>query len=166
MMSWFASLGMPLTAAEEDDARAHMLGLGLPEMPVVGVATWAEARAVATAPLGDPDWWAAEERVRRELLDAATTRHGRLPLLETLTSATRAAADATLGAAAVAAARMGEADPEMIRVAAGAGAQAIYLAALAEAAGHGEAHAFAAKLRLFAAGHWPLGVVDGRIMLF
>lgn len=165
-MPWFVSLGAPLTGAEVEDARAHILGLGLPDLPVSGVAGWHEARAAASLPLGEHDWWGAEERLRRALLDAAAARHGRTALLAALTEATRDGAAPAMGAAAVAAARMGVASQEMIRAAAGAAMQAVYLAALARAAGHGEAHPFAAKLRLFAAGRWPLGVAEGRILVF
>jgi hypothetical protein len=165
-LPWFASLGAPITDAEADDARAHVKGLGLPELPVVGVAGWTEARAAASTPFGAHDWWNAEERLRRGLLDAAAARHGRDPLLAALTEATQVGAAPVMGAAAVTAARMGVANQEMIHAAAGAAMQAVYLAALAQAAGHGEAHPFAAKLRLFAAGRWPLGVVNERIVLF
>lgn len=165
-LSWFAALGLPLTDAEAEDARVHMRGLGLPELPVAGVSDWAAARAATSTPLGEHDWWAAEERLRRALLDAAAAQHGRVPLLQALTAATQEGAAPVMGAAAMAAARMGVASQEMIRAAAGAATQAVYLAALARAAGHGDAHPFAAKLRLFAAGRWPLGVVEGCILVF
>ncbi len=165
-LPWFVSLGAPLTGAEAADARSHVGGLGLPELPVVGVAGWEQARRAASTPPGEIDWWAAEERLRRGLLDAAASLHGKTVVLQALSRVMGAANEVALGAAAVAAARTGVADEEMIRAAAGAAVQAAYQAGLAQAGGHGEAHPFAAKLRLFAAGRWPLGVVDGRIMVF
>jgi hypothetical protein len=71
-----------------------------------------------------------------------------------------------LGAAAVAAARAGMADPSVTRVAAGAASQACDQAALALAAGADGHHPFAAKYRLFLAGRWPLGVVGSRGFVF
>lgn len=165
-LSWFASLGAPLSEAERDDARTHMAGLRMPALPIATVPDWAAARQAASLPVGKPDWWAAEERLRHQLLEAAGARHGTSALLAALSEVTRTATEPTLAGAAMAATRSGIADPEMIRAAAGAGAQAVYLAALAEAAGQGANHPFAAKLRLFAAGRWPLGTVGGRVLVF
>ncbi len=165
-LPWFARLGAPLGEAERDDGRAHMAGLGMPALPVTAVPDWPTARQAASAPIGEPDWWAAEERFRRQLLDAASARHGADALRAALSEIVALATPATMAAAATTAARMGGADQAMARAAAGAGAQALYLAALAQAAGHGQQHPFAAKLRLFAAGRWPLGVVGGRILVF
>jgi hypothetical protein len=63
-------------------------------------------------------------------------------------------------------ARGGVADQALMRVAAGAAAQACHQAALARAAGAGDDHAFAQKFRLYAGGRWPLGVVGGRLFVF
>jgi hypothetical protein len=71
-----------------------------------------------------------------------------------------------LGAASIAAARDGVADPALSRVAAGAATQAAYQAALARAAGSPDSHPFAIKFRLFAAGRWPLGLVSDTFHLF
>jgi hypothetical protein len=65
----------------------------------------------------------------------------------------------------MAAARMGDAAPASIHVAAGAGAQAVYQVAVARVAGDG-ASRFESKFRLFAAGRWPLGVKGSRLVLF
>lgn len=165
-LSWFSSLGAPLTEAEVEDALSQTTGVGLPALPVAAVGSWDQARMAARTPLDPENWWAAEERLRRVLLDAAVLQHGREPLMAALTEATQLGAAPVPGAAAIAAARMGVLSREMIGAAAGAATQAVYLAALAEAAGHDAGYPFTAKLRLFAGGRWPLGVVDGKILVF
>jgi hypothetical protein len=50
-------------------------------------------------------------------------------------------------------------------VAAGAAAHAVYQLAVARLA-HARGSLFESKFRLFAAGHWPLGVVGSRLFLF
>ena len=74
--------------------------------------------------------------------------------------------DTVMGAASAAAARAGIADQALARVAAGAATQAAYHAALVRAAGAGDAHPFALKYRLYAAGHWPLSVTGGKFWVF
>jgi len=61
---------------------------------------------------------------------------------------------------------MGCSDPGLIRAAAGALGEALYLAKLAELASEASSHPFLLKLALFAGGHWPLGVVDDHFYVF
>ncbi|HEV7371868.1 hypothetical protein [Arenibaculum sp.] len=164
--SWFAALGEPLGAGEAEDAAACVAGLGFPGTPVEAVGGWAEAERLARGPDWDPAWWAAEDRERARLLAEAGARLAETALYGALTRVMETALDVTHGHAAVAAARSGIADPYLIRVAAGAAAQACDQAAAALAAGAGPEHAFAAKYRLFAAGRWPLGVIGGRYRVF
>jgi hypothetical protein len=86
-------------------------------------------------------------------------------VMTALTKVTDAATRIVLGAASVAAARQGIADPALARAAAGAATQAAYQAALALAGGAQSNHPFAVKYRLFAAGRWPLGVVKNSFYL-
>ncbi len=164
--SWFAACGEPLTAAEHEEAEAWIRGLGIAVEGVEAVPAWAEAARLAKAPDWSRDWWDAEERERRLLYAAAIEVAGEPALLAALTRVTDAATRVLHGAASVAAGRAGVADPALTRVAAGAASQACDQAALALAAGAGDAHPFAAKHRLFLAGRWPLGVVGERCFVF
>jgi hypothetical protein len=74
--------------------------------------------------------------------------------------------EAAHGSAAVQAARFGNVDPALIRAAAGALVQALCFNRLAELAGEKSDHPFFVKHALFAGGHWPLGIVNGRYYIF
>jgi hypothetical protein len=157
---WFAAAGEPLADAERAEAMAYLAGLGLADVGVAGVTTWLAAKAVADDPAWDRRWWDAEERLRLALRADGRRRLDGDGLERALTRIT-AASDLVHGAAAVACARAGIADPALIKSAAGAATQACYQAALAVAAGAGAEHTFLVKLRLFAGGRWPLGIVAG-----
>lgn len=164
-ISWFAALGAPLDPAENAEAHDYLAALGMAEAHVRPCADWREAEATMHAP-GYGAWWAAEERLRQALLAEGTRRLGADGLMQALTQVTNGASDVTLGAAAVAATRFGVSDPALARVAAGSAIEASYHAALVRAVGAAPGHAFAIKFRLFAAGHWPLGVADGVFRVF
>jgi hypothetical protein len=164
--SWFAACGEPLTEGEIEDARLWLGALGLGRLAIEGVASWAEAGSLAQAPEWSRQWWEAEEKERARLHAEAAAAFGEPPLLGALSRVTDAATRVLHGAAAVAAARAGLADPMLTRVAAGAATQACYQAALALAAGADGHHPFAAKYRVFLAGRWPLGVVGDRGFVF
>jgi hypothetical protein len=161
---WFAAAGEPLEDAERDDGGRYLAALGLNGVEVAGAADWLGAKAIADDPDWDRRWWDAEERLRVALLSACRHRYEG-PGLDLALSRITTASDRLHGAAAVACARAGIADAALIKCAAGAGTQACYQFALAVAAGAGPDHAFAVKLRLFAGGRWPLGVVAGRYYL-
>ena len=164
-VSWFAAAGEPLIEPEIAEARDYLAVLGLGAMNVASAGNWATAKRIARDPAWDARWWQAEERLRKSLLDDLA-RAGEIDLvMAALTRVTDAATRVVLGAASVAAARQGVADPALTRAAAGAATQACYQAALALAAGAKNDHPFAIKYRLFAAGRWPLGVVRGEFYL-
>lgn len=158
---WFAALGEALTEAERADMAAYLAGLGFAGAPVAAARDWDAAARIVTDPAWEQRWWDAEEGLRTDLLRRAGERLGETRMLEALSSVTQAAHDATIGAAAMAAARSRSSDPGLIRAAAGAATQACYQGALVVLAGAGDEHAFAAKLRLFRAGRWVLGIVRG-----
>ena len=164
--SWFAACGEPLTDAERDEAAGWMAELGIRIAGVELVTSWEEAGRLAKSPDWSRAWWDAEERERKRLYGAAAEAAGEPALLAALTRVTDAATRLLHGAASVGASRAGVADPALTRVAAGAASQACYQAALALAAGAGDAHPFAAKHRLFLAGRWALGVVGERCFVF
>jgi hypothetical protein len=158
--SWFAALGEPLTDGDVSEAHAYA---GAVE--VLGVTTWPEAEAFLKSPDASLDWWDREEALRKSLLAEAEARRPERALWTSLTELTTEAGDLVHGKAATAAARMGNAAPASIHVAAGAASQAVYQLAVARLAGN-QTSPFERKFRLFAAGRWPLGVVGSRLFLF
>jgi hypothetical protein len=160
--SWFAALGEPLTGGDIVEAQSYA---GCDD-DVVLVRTWPEAEAfLKTAEPPALAWWDREERLRKELLAKARTRYPERALWTSLTELTTEAGDLVHGKAATAAARLGNAAPASIHVAAGAASQAVYQLAVARIAGD-TASPFESKFRLFAAGRWPLGVAGSRLVLF
>jgi len=158
--SWFAALGEPLTDGDVAEARTYA---GAVE--VGGVTSWPEAEDFLKSPNASLDWWDREETLRKSLLAEAERRHPERALWTSLTELTTEAGDLIHGKAATAAARMGNAAPASIHVAAGAASQAVYQLAVARLAGN-RTSPFESKFRLFAAGRWPLGVVGSRLFLF
>ena len=73
--------------------------------------------------------------------------------------------DLVHGKAATAAARAGNVAAASIHVAAGAASQAVYQLAVARIAGAADS-VFESKFRMFAAGRWPLGMANGKFVLF
>jgi hypothetical protein len=146
---WFSALGAPLDPAERAEIDAYLAGLHL-SAPVHQVGSWQEAAAICAQPADA--WWSAEEaeRVRLE----------RGVALDPADPAWLALNQALHGAAAVAAARSGCADPGLIRAAAGAASYAAHQARLAQAAGAGPGHPFLRKYALYCGGRWPLGVYE------
>lgn len=169
LASWFAALGERLTQGERWDVRAYLAGLGFADAGVGAIASWDEAAAIAKSPDWSRAWWDREEAERQHLLRICGSRHAEHALMTALSRVMELAAATTHGAAAIAASRAGVADPALIRVAAGAAAQAAYQAALpvlaGTAAGETE-HPFSIKFRLFEAGRWPLGIAGGSFHIF
>jgi len=165
-VAWFSSLGEPLSPAELADAEAYCSALGFPYVTPVMTEDWEEAEAAIRNHDWDSDWWEAEEGLRADLIAQALEEVDEDELMAALTAVTGRAAEVLHGQAAVAAARSGVADQELIRAAAGAGAQGCYQAALVLAAGAGDEHPFAIKFRLYEAGRWPLGIVGSTFGVF
>jgi hypothetical protein len=163
--AWFAGLGEPLTGGERDEAAAYATALGLGALAIESVADWPAAEHRLQDPDWSPAWWEREESLRRELLARAEARYPAPALWTALTNLTTEAGDLVHGKAATAAARLGNARPASIHVAAGAAAQAAYQLAVARLAGE-PASLFESKFRLFAAGHWPLGVGGSTLFVF
>lgn len=163
--SWFAAVGQPLTDGEEREALDYLAALGL-GTKLLPVTDWRAAEAITRSPDWNAAWWNAEEKERLHLLEQVRASWGERGLMSALTRVTDEATRITLGAASIAAARDGIADPALCRVAAGSATQAAYQAALARTAGRPDSHPFAIKYRLFAAGRWPLGLVGDTFHLF
>ncbi len=166
MNDWFFMLGEPSNAAEHESARDYLTFLGLSETcSIVDVSSWRSALEIITSPRWDNGPWDAEQAERRRLLDKANAIHGDVHVRAALSAAVNASERAH-GIAAIAAARLGCTDVGFIRAAAGAASEAVHLSTLARLADAPGQHAFLAKQSLFAAGHWPLGVTDGRFYIF
>jgi hypothetical protein len=165
-LSWFAAIGQELSTDERREAEDYLTAIGFPGATVEAVADWHAAEAATRDAQWSREWWDAEERERTRLIEQAGKAHGQHALLTVLSRVTLEASDVVLGAASIAASRSFIADPALARVAAGAATQAAYQAGLALAAEAGEAHPFAIKFRLFAAGRWPLGLVGQSFRVF
>jgi len=163
--AWFAALGEPLTGADVSQGKAYASSLDQGALEVAPASDWPNAERILKSPQWSTAWWDREEATRRTLLARAEARYPERALWTALTELTTEAGDLVHGKAATAAARMGGAAPASIHVAAGAAAQAAYQLALARLARDG-ASLFENKFRLFAAGHWPLGVVGSSLVLF
>jgi hypothetical protein len=155
--AWFSTLGAPLGEGEAADIDAYLAGLGLAAaLPPLVVAGWGQAGEIIRNAAGA--WWAAEEAERARL------EHG--ARLDPADPQWLALTDTLHGAAAVAAARGGGADPGLIRAAAGAATYAAHQYRLARAAGERDTHPFMRKYALFSGGRWPLGLYGDRFAIF
>lgn len=165
--AWFARVGLPLASADVDAIREMLGGPTTPAGPGIrGIAHWHEAGEIIRAADWDTASWDRDEDERQRLWQSAAERFGEDAILRQLTSATAALADPLHGAAAVAAAREGVADPGLVRAAAGAALMAAHQSALARLAGEDERHFFARRFALFAGGRWPLGDYRGHYCIF
>jgi len=164
---WFFMLGEALDDSECRQAQAYLQGLGIGEsIPVVGVPNWQDARRTIADPAWDHRWWDAEQEEKRRLMEKAKAALGDVVVMRRLSESIEQVAEAMHGDAAVEAARRGCTDTGLIRAAAGSAAEAFYLAALARLTEEGPDHPFAVRQTLFAGGHWPLGIVQGRYHVF
>lgn len=167
MSDWFFMLGEPLADSEREQVRGYLEGLCLDgQTAVESVPDFAQAGRVISHPDWDRRWWDAEQRERERLSEKVARGRDRGELLRALSQSTEQAIAAPHGAAAVQAARVGCSDPGLIRAAAGALGEALYLAKLAELASEASSHPFLLKLALFAGGHWPLGLLADRFYVF
>ncbi|MEE8443834.1 MAG: hypothetical protein V3S44_00695 [Alphaproteobacteria bacterium] len=164
--SWFSMIGEPLTAAERADTADYLKPLGFPDVALAEVASWRAAENCIKATDWEADWWDAEDRWRATLLARAEERFGKLTMLEALTAISEQVSDMVHGAAALAATGGGVADQGLTRAAAGAATMACHQAAVEAAADIANGKPFAAKFRLFAAGHWPLCVRGATFYVF
>jgi hypothetical protein len=174
-LPWFSAVGRKLTATEIDTAEAYIAGIGFAELQVAGVENWLAASAAAQAPDWDDDWWQAEQQMQTALLEQALTQIDEHDLEVALTHVSTRAGEVAYEHAAKMAQRQGVSDPALLKVAAGAAAQAAYQAALVLAARGAddetgdeaeEEHPFAIKFRLFEAGRLPLGATGSTFNLF
>jgi len=164
-LKWFSAVGMALAPATVAAAKRYVAALGLAPAPVAPIAGWREAAATAQRPDWSRAWWQAESACEQALQRQGAARFGMRPLLAALTALAEIAAGLQVCAASALAAA-GLDDPALAKVAAGAAAQACHQHGLALLADGETGRAFTAKFELFAAGHWPLGIVGGTCFVF
>lgn len=164
---WFSRLGAPLSDQEREHVRAMLQALHFaPRAEVVSIGAWSGVGAVLRAEERDSRAWDAEEAERERLWAAAADRMPESDLLEALHAGQQALREAIHAAAGLAAVRYGAGDPAMIAEAAGAALLAAHQRQLAVLAGVDHAHYFERKFGLFKGGRWPLGMCDGRFVIF
>jgi hypothetical protein len=165
--AWFSRLGASL-APDEERAIAALLQSHpvLAEAGFATVAHWREAAGIVRAGDWDSAWWDTEEEERERLWQLASERLGEPALCRSVAACGDALTTPVHAGAAAAAARGEWDDAEFLRAASGAALLAAQQALLAELAGEAGAHWFTHKGALFAAGRWPLGLVQGRYFVF
>ena len=164
--SWFAAVGEAWTAADLSEAEGYADALQLGTLGIAAVHGWHDAARIIQDTGWSHAWWDAEERRRQDAMRTAERLLDRHAVLSMLSSVMAQSGDLVHGKAALAAARAGVADPALTRVAAGAAAMACHHFALAVIVGAPEDHPFRIKFRLFAAGRWPLCVIEQTLHLF
>jgi hypothetical protein len=164
--AWFGMLGRPLSDGECRHVREYLRGLGIEDVTrVEQVQTWDDARSVITDAAWDRRWWDAEQLEKQRVYARAVAACGESEVLRLL-SETLERSSTENGPADDAAARLDCNDAGLLAAAWGAANEALYLGELAGLAGEASAHPFRSKQALFAAGRWPLGILDGRYRLF
>jgi hypothetical protein len=159
-------LGQPLADSECQRVREYLSGLGIEDVTrIEPVATWDDARSLITDAAWDRRWWDAEQLVKQRLYARAVAARGESEVLRLL-SQTLEHGSAAHGEAEADGPRLECADAGLVAAALGAANEARYLGELARLAGEPSTHPFRSKQALFAAGRWPLGIVDGRYRLF
>lgn len=165
--AWFSACGLPLEHSDVVDARAYVEALGIsPDTAIGPVASWEHAERLIRTPSWDTRWWDIEETERRRLYDECVRQMGEHAVMARLSVTAGIESEIVHGAAAVAAAQKGVADPSLIRAAAGAASMAAYNRLLAKLSGGACDHVFVRKYALFEGGRWPLGIVGGTLYLF
>lgn len=160
-------MGEPLSSALRDDAlaafRAHGLDLG---GGVVALAGWRDVLAVLRRDERECAWWDFEEEERERVWETACERFTEEEIVarvELEVARERRAIDAGLAAACACLAIV---DPAWVDAARSAALMSVHQHALVGLAGAPDAHLFAFKRRVFAAGHWPLGGFDDRYVVY
>jgi len=159
-------LGDPLEEQELHLVQSYLKGLALGDSMLESVPDWNTAALIISSPEWDRRWWDAEQLESDRLRARAYSAHGEQTVMRRLSAGLVQVSEAAHGAAAAAATRCGCRNAELIRAAAGALSQTLYLAELACLAGEPPTHPFLLKKALFEGGHWPLCIVNARFYVF
>ena len=167
MNAWFTRLGEPLSDGERTLVSEYLTGLGLErELSIERVADFRSVGRIISHPDWDRRWWDAEQRERERLRTELSSSESSDRLLRALSRAVDDSLTAEQATAAAPLASFGCTDEGLNRAAAGALGEALYLSRLAELGGAAPSHPFLSKRDIFAGGHWPLVVLDGRFYVF
>ncbi len=148
---WFGLSGLPFS----DDERAVLATLA---PKIARVHTWAHARGVADDTRANAAY-DADTAETAQLKARALETVGPEALMRAMSTVVDRGLTVFFSAAERAVTGAGERDEELIRVAAGAAAEAVYRGSLAAAVA-GDAHRFVVVEALFAAGRWPIARID------
>lgn len=171
-IGWFCHLGEALTPATRQVAEGYLGQLGFPEAQIAILADWDDAANAAET----LDWanaaWEAEELARAELTGRALAFMSEEALQLGLAMVTEQAGSAAKNYLLDTAALWDMVDESIHNLSVGSAVQTAYSAGLALLAAavdpdfEAEEHIFALKLKLFAAGRWPVGVVGQSFNIF
>lgn len=170
-INWFAHLGERPTRLVKEAAAAYASQLGFPDAHLAILPTWEDAADVAETHDWSSPAWEAEELARADLTAHALEIMSEEALEVGLRYVAQKVAEVVKEAMEDQAAMWDVADEGARNLAVGAAAQAAHGAALLLAAFQDEDedaqdHPFSWKLRLFAAGRWPVAVVGGSFNVF
>jgi hypothetical protein len=163
---WFTRIGAKPTDEDRRSVADYCTKLGFRRTVQVWLHDLGAAEGVLQRDEAMPEWQRAERDAAAQLTRAAAAALGETAANEAVNRAMLSASDAAMNAARRIFPQEGRSDEAIMRVAAGAAARAAGEYALVLLAGADPAsHAFAAKQRLFAAGRWPLIVVEEQFAL-
>ncbi len=163
---WFAHLGEKPSEADRRCAADYCAKLGFRRAVQVWLHDLGAAEGVLMRDEEMPEWRRAEQDAAAALTRAAAAALGETAASEAVNRAMLAASDAAMRAARQLFPAMGRSDEALMRVAAGGAARAAGEYALVLLAGADPVrHAFAAKLRIYASGRWPLVAVEEQLAL-
>ncbi len=168
---WFANMGEPLTPGARAAAEAYVDGLGFPDAGVAILIDWEDAAAAAESLDWNNPAWEAEELLRADLTTRALEAMSEEALKIGMTLISDKVSAPAKEAMEQASFIWDMEDAAAQRLAVGAAVQAAHGGALALIAAadpdfNAEDHPFAAKLRLFEFGRWPVGIAGSSFNLF
>jgi hypothetical protein len=164
--AWFARIGEKPSEEDRRCAADYSVKLGFRRTVQVWLHDLGAAEGVLQREEAMPEWQRAECDAAAGLTRSAAAALGESVANEAVNRAMLAASDAAMSAARRIFPKEGRSDEAIMRVAAGAAARAAGEYALVLLAGADPAsHAFVAKQRLFAAGRWPLIVIEDQFAL-
>jgi hypothetical protein len=165
-MPWFARLGQKPSDDDRRRVSDYCTKLGFRRTVQVWLHDLGAAEGVLQRDEEMPEWQRAEKDAADALTRAAAAALGETAANEAVNRAMLSASDAAMEAARKLFPAQGRRDEAIMRVAAGAAARAAGEYALVLLAGADPAsHAFGAKQRVYAAGRWPLVVVEEQFAL-
>ncbi len=164
---WFTALGEPPRRTIRTLAQRYMDGLGFPDITLTPLATWEDAADAAVSLDWDTAAWEAEEGLRAALTTEVLDQIGEDAFEIAMTHLAAEVTPPIRLAAGTNAGLWNMRDIAAINAAVGSAVQTCHLAALTLIAGEAdEDHPFMAKLALYEAGRWPVGITGASFNLF